>query len=417
MAIGAPLKVGQGIPGNPGGQAKAAPRIRKEGALRGFVTATLKIGGQLVKVEFNYRLIVQALIEAGNISKAAEHCLELVRYGVGFSAEARQALFVQGRELSAQAGNLAGLRPVIDKMAEELTEPAAKVAFLESQGDFLAGHEVNADAAALYDQAAALASPAQTTALLPKRAIVREKLGDQFAQTGDEKAAAKKAYETALELWQKIEDKRKVRDCQLKLVEVVTAEEAIKLYSAAAKLTLECGLGRAEGDKIILRAIYLVSADRQLAIWREYDQAASRLAPHEPSTSTGLPPVIEAAQKIVAIVADFRHTIEVARSWAGNRQQHQKAFNMLWKAGQTADKQLPLIEGDTAAVGVLAELWLLCARQGYATMQRRDSIEAKSVLIAYQRSQQLLISIGKNAEARELQSEIDYIHQRTQHNL
>jgi hypothetical protein len=223
--------------------------------------------------------------------------------------------------------------------------------------------------------------------------------------------AARKAYETALELWQKIGDKRQIVACQLKLVAVVTVEEAIKLYLAAAKLSLDCGSGRVEGDKLILRAIFLVPAERQLLLWQEYDQLAARLAPTE--TPTGLPPVIEEARQKAALSADLRKTIGVARSMAGNREHH-KAFNLLWSAGQAADKERGLIESDRTATALLAEMWLLCAEQGQITLERKNSIKADLVITAYQRAQALMRRSGQEAEARGLDATIAYIRQREQ---
>ncbi|MFC1540426.1 hypothetical protein ACFL4J_00125 [Candidatus Margulisiibacteriota bacterium] len=112
-------------------------RIRKEGAMRGFITGSLKIAGELVRFPIRSHLVVTALIEDGKVRQAADHCLELAEHGLELTGQQRADLLVRARDLFVQAGNTERLSKVTGLIVDRAAELKIAVAHTEQEADLL----------------------------------------------------------------------------------------------------------------------------------------------------------------------------------------------------------------------------------------------------------------------------------------
>lgn len=311
-------------------------------------------------------MTIQALLKAGRKRGAAIFCLELVRRGVGFTEVERQVLFAQGKELAAQTGCWDKLLTVINKRAGEL-EPGDKFTLLQCEGDFFAGHGAYAGARGLYEQAAELTrvvSSEQIITLAAKLALVYEKVGDQLVRMTDRKTEARTAYQNALNLWRKVENETRMRDCQLKAAEIMSGEAAA-------------------------------------------DAKAPGHAPLAP------PPVLaqepESAERIAEIATRLRRTIPTAKSLIGQGQ-YLRAFDELDDVRIAMEVKYALIESNEATRNLLAEYWTLCGKAGLAALEDKKNEtkpNAALVVTALRRAQKL--GVRDLDDTSSLQYIIDYI--------
>jgi hypothetical protein len=359
-------------------------RLRYDGPDGGGTTGRVKVGPETVSLRFTPEQVTETLLRDKGAASAAQYLAELVVKCPSLTPEQIDAYRARSFQLAQESA-----RSSFDQGQYEQTIRSCRLAAETGPAD----------------------QNNNTLVILQAEALTA--LAEQQAKAAETKTDAKVSYQTALDLWQALANKLKVRDCQVKLAELSVRDEAVALYRTAATLTLECGLGRQEAEGLIRRAIAIVPIERHLAIWNSYEQTAAALAPAE--TKTVPPPEIEAIQQKRVIA----QSVKAARDDAAplsSRGEHYKAFLHLKKeAIRLIQTYGAVIDGDKHIKILIAELWQACGMQGRATLEDRKvsrMVSKEEVIAAFRQAQELFRSAGQSSAAYDLNDNITYIREK-----
>jgi hypothetical protein len=371
---------------------KGAPRVRKEGAMRGFVTLQLSIRGSRVKDEMPSDDLIASWIRRGKIEFAAGHCLDLAEYGVNLSAERQTAYYEQGRELCVQIGRLDEFLKTVEKTGKKIKDPLARLTHFKTEGDFFREHGAYPAAADCYLKAEEAAPSSELkNNLIMQAALAYEKLAEN-AQDED----ALLGLKSAIDLYMRINCSESAARCSERYAERVKEDKAREKEVLAASQEAAAGVGLEAGsvpeaDEAAPQKIEAIDPRKELLekMHRVRSIAAGLLSSRDRGKSRGKSRVEGRSEGKHPLVVAFEKLLECGReveSEVGN------------VAGENADFQLKL-----------AELWRMCGDAGRKIKERgMVAAEEREMVGAYRKAQEILKRLKRDGDAHELNTNIQY---------